>query len=180
MPYATTRDQLRRQSNNASTPCYFTIKPQSYNHHDPYSHYSIETPHSSPTLSDAGFDILSDPSNPLLAHRIPANPYTPTMLTSPMQLQTSAAHAVRPSPQPVQNVLHVTSDDSNASSSSSDNDVVSSYDSLRSNSCLDTARCSRCQRTASLDPNTGNSNMLQYGLNLWYCTRCASIVGFGR
>lgn len=184
MPFDAIRGQLRQQSNTTTAttlPCYFSINPTPYAN-DYTNHYSYETPCSSPTLSSASFDTPSDPYNPLLAYR-QNRPTSPSMSSSPMQLQTAASHGAhpsRPSPQPVQNVLHVTSDDSATSSSSSEDDSISSYDPMQSYSCLSTARCSRCQRTGSLDPQTGNSNMLQYGLNLWYCTRCAGIVGFRR
>jgi hypothetical protein len=40
------------------------------------------------------------------------------------------------------------------------------------------ARCSRCHRTPSIDITTGKSNMVQYGLNQYYCSRCAGMVGY--
>ena len=153
--------------------CYFSISPPSY------SHFSTETPCYSPTFSP--LETPADPSNPLLAYRDPqqasyltsptTNPYT-----SILQMQTSAAHVnkmSRPRPYPVQNVLHVTSNESMESDDSS-----SSSDSTKSS--LDLARCSRCQRTPSIDTKSGKSNMVQYGLNLWYCNRCASLVGLNR
>lgn len=150
--------------------CYFSIVPPSY------EHFSTETPCHSPTFSQV--QTPADPSNPLLAYRDPQEalfPTSPTTSTfsSLLQMQTAAAHGNqtgRPQPQPVQNVLHVTSDDSVAS-----DDSTSSVNSA--NSSLDLARCSRCQRTPSFDIKTGKSNMVQYGLNSWYCSRCASLVG---
>lgn len=82
----------------------------------------------------------------------------------------------RPQPHPQQNVLHVTSDDSTSSASSSSS-TGSMYDIYSS---PDLARCSRCHRTPSIDIKTGKSNMVQYGLNLYYCSRCAAMVGFKR
>lgn len=109
----------------------------------------------------------------------PVSPYSPRKMdmSKLLQLQTQASHnhkSTRPQPQPLQNVLHVDVD-LNDESASSD----SSYSSSTSQSCFDTARCSRCQRTPSIDVRTGQNNMIEYGLNLFYCTRCANIVGFG-
>jgi hypothetical protein len=150
--------------------CYFTIQTTAY------SHFSDETPCCSPTFSPG--ETPADPTNPLLAYRESQHlfslPPSPRMPPSLMQVQTSAAHgqtASRPRPVPQQNVLHVTSDDSMSSSSSS-----SSF-SFGMMSPPELARCSRCQRTPSLDIKTGKSNMVPYGLNLWYCNRCAAMVG---
>lgn len=84
---------------------------------------------------------------------------------------------IRPQPQPQQNVLHVTSDESVSSTS---NSSYTSSTGSRHNifSSPETARCSRCHRTPSIDIQTGKSNMVQYGLNLYYCSRCAAMVGF--
>lgn len=159
------RTSLDRQTD------YITIVPPSYNY------FSTETPCSSPEplLND---DAFAYPEHPLLAYREIQNincdaPYPSRMASNLMSMQTAAAHshsASRPRPYSMQNVLHVTSDDSISSDSSK-----SSMDSATS--CLDVARCSRCQRTPSVDIKTGKSNMVAYGLNLWYCSRCASIVG---
>ncbi|KAF2765685.1 hypothetical protein EJ03DRAFT_199787 [Teratosphaeria nubilosa] len=149
--------------------CYFTITPPT--HH----HWSTETPCCSPAYQD---QTPADPTNPLLASRELQQldtPPTPAMVAAAnlMQLQTSAAHGppTRPRPVPQQNVLHVTSDDSLPSDSS-----PSSYQSGMM-SPPEMARCSRCHRTTSVDVKTGKSNMVQYGLNLWYCNRCATMVG---
>ncbi|TKA32443.1 hypothetical protein B0A50_01551 [Salinomyces thailandicus] len=155
-----------------TTPCYFTYRRRTSNH------FSTETPCGSPTLLSPDELSTADSQNPLLAYREP--PALPT--TSPhadstarfMQAQTTAAHArsaSRPQPHPVQNVLY-TSDDA---ASSSDDSTWSAGSDLASP--LEAARCSRCQRTPSLDVRTGKSNMVSYGLNLWYCTRCAAMVG---
>ncbi|RMZ03662.1 hypothetical protein D0860_06711 [Hortaea werneckii] len=122
-----------------------------------------------------------DPANPLLAYREPQP--LPCMSHAEsndhfMQVQTAAAHSKaphRPSPHPLQNMLYTSSE-----SSAESDDSAHSTDSLGSGltSPIETARCSRCQRTPSLDVRTGKSNMVSYGLNLWYCTRCAAMVGF--
>ncbi|KAF2172106.1 hypothetical protein M409DRAFT_62915 [Zasmidium cellare ATCC 36951] len=147
-------------------PCYFTITPPSYDH------FSVETPYCSPTFCpDDCTPAYSQ--HPLLASRELFSPLHdldhPKATTSLMSMQTSAAHgAPRPKIYPMQNVLHVTSDDSTSSSGSNN----SSY-----GSSPELARCSRCQRTPSVDVRTGKNNMVQYGLNLWYCNRCAALVG---
>ena len=81
----------------------------------------------------------------------------------------------RPQPQPQQNVLDVTSDDSISSTSSSSSGRGSMHNIFSS---PEIARCSRCHRTPSIDIKTGKSNMVQYGLNQYYCSRCATMVGF--
>ncbi len=106
---------------------------------------------------------------------------SPTMsptTSSFLQKQTAAAHnqPSRPQPAPVQHVLEITRDHSRRSSSSLASPETS-YSGDSHKSSIDFARCSRCQRTPSFDSKTGENNMVQYGLNLWYCKRCASMVG---
>ena len=164
--HSITIDSTSRQT------CYFITTPSTYDH------LSTETPCYSPLLNPTETSV--DPTNPLLAYKEPQTltpPASPTTVTFSnfFQMQTAAAHGhstSRPRPSPVQNVLHVTSDDSSGSESSS------SIDSRQSS--LDLARCSRCQRTPSVDARNGKSNMIQYGLNLWYCNRCANMVGLNR
>lgn len=43
---------------------------------------------------------------------------------------------------------------------------------------LDIVRCSRCQQ--SLSVGTQSSGAVQFGMNSYYCNRCASKVGFVR
>lgn len=152
--------------------CYFTYNPPTFDH------FSVETPLATPTTSsgDIKDNVHSDPYHPLLAYRPPVTHSTPS--ANLLKMQTAAAHGspVRPGIIPQQNLLQVTSDDSITSnnSSSSGNSSRSSLDAF---SAPEIARCSRCQRTPSTDIRTGQSNMVQYGLNLWYCSRCASMVG---
>ena len=155
-------------SNKPRSSCYFSIIPSQHSYND-------ETPLSTTSCYTPGENVVSDPSNPLLAYR-PSQSRQRTSTNSRMevpsllQLQTQVAHSPtpkRPQPRPLQNVLAV-SDDSNMCSSSP-----------LSNSPIELARCSRCQRSQSIDMNTGTAtNMVSYGLNLFYCTRCANIVGF--
>ena len=165
-------------------PCYFSIIPS------PYIQQPLDSQPGTPAscfyspVSIPDETSISTPGTPtafLLPSRDPSisGVLSPTTEISLMQRQTSVAHksmSSRPKPQPVQNVLHVTSDDSNSAlSSSSDNSFDSSTAHMASE--LEFARCSRCQRSASLNSGTGNKTMVQYGLNLWYCIRCAAMVG---
>lgn len=168
------------RSNRAgnSSPCYFSIVPPIYDT-VALDHFSLETP---TIISPAVFspnETIAHPQHPLLAHReVPSSPTTasPTTMSSNssfLSRQTTAANGSSPSrPRSIAGPsgLHVTRGDSSSSASSSS--------SVTSNSSTpEIARCSRCQRTQSIDLQTGKSNMIQYGLNQYYCSRCASIVG---
>jgi hypothetical protein len=173
-------------SNTAACPfqggCYFSIQ-----HNQNSSHFNDETPLTSPfTPLSLSEKILSDPSNPLLAYRpclqSSSSPNTTARIMSMdsiLQLQTQVAYMPataprRPQPQPIQNVLDV-------SYNSADSDASPPPPSHRSISSpvMEVARCSRCHRSTSIDTSTGKAaNMVSYGLNSFYCTRCANIVGF--
>lgn len=162
-------------SNTAPSPiqgvCYFSIQHTNPSHND-------ETPLTTP-FTPTGENIIADPSNPLLAYRpclqSPSITRTHTRMDSLLQLQTQVAHIPpprRPQPQPLQNVLAVSDDltESEESSSSSRGPITSP---------MEIARCSRCHRTQSIDMSTGKAaNMVAYGLNSFYCLRCANITGF--
>ncbi|KAF7714621.1 Uncharacterized protein PECH_003577 [Penicillium ucsense] len=45
---------------------------------------------------------------------------------------------------------------------------------------LDIVRCSRCQQSLSLASHSTASGVVQFGMNSYYCHRCASKVGFLR
>ncbi|KAF3394265.1 hypothetical protein F1880_004916 [Penicillium rolfsii] len=45
---------------------------------------------------------------------------------------------------------------------------------------LDIVRCSRCQQSLSLASHSTASGVVQFGMNSYYCHRCASKVGFVR
>ena len=154
--------------------CYFSIPPRQSSYYD-------ETPMTTP-FTPPNEEILSDPSNPLLAYR-PALQSPPSEIrkatmdaSSLLQLQTQAAHVPalrRPQPQPLQNVLAV----SDEATTPNDDSYSSAVHTLQSP--IELARCSRCHRSQSIDMATGKAaNMVSYGLNSFYCTRCASIVGF--
>ncbi|EKV05315.1 hypothetical protein PDIG_37050 [Penicillium digitatum PHI26] len=42
---------------------------------------------------------------------------------------------------------------------------------------LDIVRCSRCQQSLSLGQSS--RSIVQFGMNSYYCSRCATKVGFG-
>ncbi|KAE8145836.1 hypothetical protein BDV25DRAFT_133448 [Aspergillus avenaceus] len=44
---------------------------------------------------------------------------------------------------------------------------------------FDIVRCSRCQRSMSLE-NDSSPGVVRFGMNSYYCSRCASMVGFIR
>ncbi|KAI4758933.1 hypothetical protein E4T52_01822 [Aureobasidium sp. EXF-3400] len=151
--------------------CYFSIQ------HTNYSSYNDETPLTTP-FTPPGENIVSDPSNPLLAYRpclqSPSATQTRSGMDSLLQLQTRVAHIPgprRPQPQPLQNVLAVSDDLLDSDSSSSSQETMQSH--------MEIARCSRCHRSQSIDGSTGKAaNMVAYGLNSFYCLRCANITGF--
>lgn len=160
--------------------CYFSYIPSTS------SHFSIETPVCSPGSSTLTLSTLADPSNPLLALRdppsIPRSPPATMDASKLLQLQTAAAYGSRrPAAQPVQNCT-VNSDDSQSqSSSSSSSSSDSSTTSTPQNGFATSLpiRCSRCHRSASLgysDPTA----MVSFGTNLYYCRRCADLVGYLR
>jgi hypothetical protein len=153
-------------SHSSCQPCYFTIQPSTYLYR-----YTTETPLTSPPLSTGEI-----PSSHLLSFHQPS---TPTMASNFLKLQTAAAHGqpIRPRLVPQQNVLHVTSDDSSSSDSDSSPPTSSSVDHTWASSGPEAARCSRCHRTPSIDIRTGRPNVVQFGLNSYYCTRCAAMVG---
>lgn len=169
---------------NSPSSCYFSFAyPASSNN------TVLDTPLASPDESfDTGL-ITPDPTHPLLASLPPqtrtasSNHRSTRMDASKLlQLQTQAAHTqpVRPQPRPLQDVLHVSDDlsENNSDESITSVDMPLTAPDFSTESPYAHARCSRCQRTASIDMNTGRHNMVEYGLNLFYCTRCANMTGF--
>ncbi|CZT15544.1 uncharacterized protein RCC_12333 [Ramularia collo-cygni] len=151
-------------------PDYFSVTHMS--HSEEYEHFSTESPCSSPAFSPT--EATSFSQHPLLATRRESICYTMPAASSLLQIQTNASHGRTQSRPQLQNVLHVTSDESTGSSSSK-----SSMDSSFSSSS-DFARCSRCHRTSSIDYKTGQNSMVQWGMNSYYCSRCADVVGMKR
>lgn len=88
-----------------------------------------------------------------------------------LQLQTDAASGARPiniSPNP------------KASKSDDSINTLSSSHSTSPKSSWDIVRCSRCQRSLSIDTlmPAQHSGAVKFAMNSYYCTRCANVVGF--
>ncbi|KKZ62206.1 hypothetical protein GX50_02148 [[Emmonsia] crescens] len=47
-------------------------------------------------------------------------------------------------------------------------------------STFDIVRCSRCQRSLCLEHASSSPGVVRFGVNSYYCSRCASMVGFNR
>ncbi|RJE18650.1 hypothetical protein PHISCL_09010 [Aspergillus sclerotialis] len=56
---------------------------------------------------------------------------------------------------------------------------VTSSQSGTTSPSFDIVRCSRCQRSLSIE-NESSRDAVRFGMNSYYCTRCASMVGFVR
>ncbi|KAK7538766.1 uncharacterized protein J3D65DRAFT_667413 [Phyllosticta citribraziliensis] len=177
--------------------CYFSYVPSSRSHSlsstspDYSSHYSSETPSPGPNYEILSPHTPSEPSNPLLAARHPPpvcfnnnSNIMSTLDSSSKVLQLQTAAAYRPQPQPVQDVLDLSPIDtrtsSSCSSSSSSSATSSSSSSARGSvssatpPVLHFVRCSRCHRSGS----QGSKDMVGWGMNSYYCTRCADMVGY--
>ncbi|OCL02930.1 hypothetical protein AOQ84DRAFT_164804 [Glonium stellatum] len=156
-----------------SQTCYFTITPPTYY----YSHFSTETPSHSSSSNRFSAETRSDPSNPLLALRPLPPPTTPPASMDAsrlLQLQTAAAYP-RPSAQPVQNNMSANSSSSSTSSSSSRASSIGAPTPPPE----PLVRCSRCHRSSSMISSSSSTNgMVSFGTNLYYCNRCASLVGY--
>lgn len=101
----------------------------------------------------------------------------PTMLSRPSStyshmLDHEQSH--RPEPKPLQKIVNTTSSE-NLHTGSFESNPSTPIDLLLQ---LKGMRCSRCRETNNLYTNNGHPAMLNYGLNLWYCVRCASFVGW--
>jgi len=68
-----------------------------------------------------------------------------------------------------------------SSSSSGSLTPRSSSESTSSSVSFDIVRCSRCQRSLSIENASSPApGVVQFGMNSYYCSRCASMVGFNR
>lgn len=159
---------LSSPNHPVNSTCYFSIRPRTTRDYT----CPDETPLSS--LSTPSDEDISCPKS---THSIAFQPHLDNPSTFKMdasrllQLQTQAAHPmslVRPQARPLQDVLYV----EDSSERSPDSETSSPPTSSPS-----TARCSRCQRTLSF---TMESARVSYGLNLYYCARCAEMVGYKR
>ena len=95
---------------------------------------------------------------------------THQMSPSILQLQTQAAHATQP----------MAINTSARGSHDSVRSLSSSSGSSSPRPSLDVVRCSRCQRSLSIDPASSalGPGVIRFGLNSYYCSRCAALVGF--
>lgn len=166
------------EASTSNAVCYFSFIPSSRPHTSDYaSHFSQETPSPGLYSDDLSVRTPSEPSNPLLAARLPPVNLTGAAMDASkvLQLQTAAAYSYqnRPQPQPVQDVL-----DLSPISSRSGSDTPSASSSRTSVSgdspTVQFIRCSRCHRTDT----AGSKNMIGYGINSYYCVRCADLVGY--
>ncbi|GAM83377.1 hypothetical protein ANO11243_013640 [Dothideomycetidae sp. 11243] len=175
-------------------PCYFSLAPSQ----TPAS-LSSDTPLASPEPHHCDAP-MADPSNPLLAVNLAAAQPPHRYNTSRMvdasnlfQLQIQASHQperrLRPGPRPLQDDSTLRDDLAISRNSpsmtpshvaGSPNPSYSDCSTPSPESSMNHARCSRCHRTPAVDLATLKSNMIEYGLNLFYCTRCAEIVGLRR
>lgn len=81
-------------------------------------------------------------------------------------------------------IMNATQPISIGSAKSRSNDSINTLSSSSGSSnpklSIDIVRCSRCQRSLSIDPTipASSANVVQFGLNSYYCSRCANMVGF--
>ncbi|KAF2399470.1 hypothetical protein EJ06DRAFT_52939 [Trichodelitschia bisporula] len=178
----------------ASTPtpawCYFSYIPH------PHPHQL--DPHNPPSPDFR--NITPDPENHLLAARPTSNhtfhtfhtPSTPLEMDASklLQLQTSAAYARNGSTSSASSstsssssthsssasrpslAVHPATSSTNSSSSSESNSY-SAYGYAQS-PYIQPPRCMRCQSAASF----GSQRMICVAVNLYYCARCADLVGY--
>jgi hypothetical protein len=173
-----------------------TIQPPPLPPHIP-GRTTYTTPHSLPAIPRLA-------SHSIVFFTITGTPYTSLIhITSPrqmdvsklLQLQTSIAHPQqnRPQAQPQQRVPSLTPSNSTDSTASMSRNGSYSGDSsspstpprthyLQSpvSACDDFVRCSRCHRSASLSSPGPLDGMISFGLNLYYCGRCASMTGYNK
>ena len=100
-----------------------------------------------------------------------------------LQLQTAVAHQgfpPRPQPQPTQDPVSSRSSSEASSSGRSTPSSVSSSSSILHTNISSWVRCSRCQRSLSVDASNASTSAVQYSTNCYYCNRCAQMVGFRR
>lgn len=156
-------------STSAPNACYFSFQP---------THNAVNMQHyDNSTLSNSASSTPTEDDMP--THLFPISSPSPTTplfkldALRLLQLQTSVAHphtTRRPQPQPIQTMPHI--DDTSDSSSDGSTSPMEPQTSQPT-----AARCSRCHRTLSSHMPAGN---VSFGLNSWYCSRCAEIVGYNR
>ena len=149
---------------SSSRFCYFSLD-STHNTSRRMNHHSNSLPQTPTEDESTGFFTMSASATPS-DYRMDASRHLQ------LPTQNSLTTRDRPQPQPLQNVLHI-------EDLSSDDESISSTCSAPTQSM--TARCSRCHRTLSTDASAGiTPGNVSYGLNLWYCSRCAAFVGYNR
>jgi hypothetical protein len=126
------------------------------------------------------------------------NTHPPRPSSSSTPHRSNRPHSARPHPQTTSSRTSTSSDSSTSSSSSS---YSSSYDTMASRASLDSTpqprvevmRCSRCAKCVEIVVGVSRSNgelrrvstddasasgMVRFGHNLYYCERCARMVGY--
>ena len=93
-----------------------------------------------------------------------------------LQLQTRAAHPPkRPQNQPDKDIQVTTFSSSSTSPSSPGSSIELSP---AQSPLTDWARCSRCHRSVSVDGSLPSMTGVSFGINSYYCQRCAKWVGY--
>jgi hypothetical protein len=133
--------------------CYFSIAPS-----------PTSSPASSPLSGYYHPETPSDPSHPLLALRQPpdSEPFRTRIIMDAsklLQIQTEAAYRSRGQ-----------SSQTGRSGSSSVSSASSTQSPLSPNG---TVYCLRCRQEALAE------RMVKFGINLYYCSHCASMTGYG-
>ena len=106
----------------------------------------------------------------------PSHPLTTMSASSFLQLQTRAAHPPRrPRNEPNENT-QVTA--SRSSSTCASSPRSSTELSPLQSPFIDWARCSRCHRSVSVDGSLPSTTGVSFGINSYYCQRCANLVGY--
>lgn len=107
-----------------------------------------------------------------------AQSYSPNIMSASsfLQLQTRAAHPPKRSQNQPDQHTQVTA---SSSSSTCDSSPRSSTESTPPQSpFIDFARCSRCHRSVSVDGSPPSMTGVSFGINSYYCQRCANLVGY--
>ena len=179
MPLSVCRTYIERHAASAFGFHSLCTRISHNNHHHHNNLQSNQQQQHQPTLiylpvSDFNHRRLHQSS------RLPSVDHTTSTTNQPTNINTHIMSTcqqplARPQPQPQQNGMNINSDGSISSTPASTSGRGSMHNIFSS---PEIARCSRCHRTPSIDITTGKSNMVQYGLNQYYCSRCAGMVGY--
>lgn len=163
----------------------------------PLRHDELFTP--SPIMHSMRNPLLAGDHNPSSSstQSTPSRDRRPTFSSANfLKLQTTAAVArptMRRNSQPLQDLLETSSNEGRPRTASAGMSRMSSmsisgaetpspggstdFSDESPSPGLAGARCSRCKRTPSVDHSTMPKKMVQYGLNQFYCSQCAQMVG---